>query len=109
MLTFAMQLGNKVASYIINQLKVYTNMAKYDFIKMLSELKKEFLAYAEANTAKVDEETFEVAMNKYYLTFRVEAEDEDGDTIALTQEIETDSTNDIYQKPIYGNSIHWEY
>lgn len=84
-------------------------MAKFDFIKMLSELKKEFMAYAEANTAKVHKETFEVQMNQYYLTFRVEAEDEDGDSVALTQEIETDSAGETYQNPIYGNSIHWEY
>ena len=56
---------------------------KNDFIKQLTRLKKEFLKYAEDNSAKVDE-----------------------DTIVFTQEIETDSTSDIYQKPIYGNSIH---
>lgn len=83
-------------------------MAKYNFVKMLSKLEKEFIAYAKANSAKVDMDSLEVMMNKYYLTFRVEAEDEDGDTIAFTQEIETDSTDDIYQKPIYGNMIHIE-
>lgn len=79
---------------------------KNDFIKQLSRLKKEFLKYAEDNSAKVDKDTFEVEMCKYYLLFRVEAEDEDEDTIVFTQEIETDSTDDIYQKPIYGNGIH---
>ena len=77
---------------------------KNDFIKQLARLKKEFLKYAEDNSAKVDEDTFEVQMCKYFLLFRVEAEDED--TIVFTQEIETDSTDDIYQKPIYGNGIH---
>ena len=77
---------------------------KNDFIKQLTRLKKEFLKYAEDNSAKVDEDTFEVQMCKYFLLFRVEAEDED--TIVFTQEIETDSTSDIYQKPIYGNCIH---
>lgn len=79
---------------------------KNDFIKQLSRLKKEFLKYAEDNSAKVDKDTFEVEMCKYYLLFRVEAEDEYEDTIVFTQEIETDSTDDIYQKPIYGNGIH---
>ena len=79
---------------------------KNDFIKQLARLKKEFLKYAEDNSAKVDKDTFEVEMCKYYLLFRVEAEDEDEDTIVFTQEIETDSTDDIYQKPIYGNGIH---
>ena len=79
---------------------------KNDFIKQLARLKKEFLKYAEDNSAKVDEDTFEVRMCKYFLLFRVEAEDEDEDTIVFTQEIETDSTDDIYQKPIYGNGIH---
>ena len=79
---------------------------KNDFIKQLARLKKEFLKYAEDNSAKVDEDTFEVHMCKYFLLFRVEAEDEDEDTIVFTQEIETDSTSDIYQKPIYGNGIH---
>ena len=79
---------------------------KNDFIKQLARLKKEFLKYAEENSAKVDKDTFEVEMCKYYLLFRVEAEDEDEDTIVFTQEIETDSTDDIYQKPIYGNGIH---
>ena len=77
-----------------------------DFIKQLARLKKEFLKYAEDNSAKVDEDTFEVEMSKYFLLFRVEAEDEYEDTIVFTQEIETDSTDDIYQKPIYGNLIH---
>ena len=79
---------------------------KNDFIKQLTRLKKEFLKYAEDNSAKVDEDTFEVEMCKYYLLLRVEAEDEYEDTIVFTQEIETDSTDDIYQKPIYGNLIH---
>lgn len=79
---------------------------KNDFIKQLARLKKEFLKYAEDNSAKVDKDTFEVEMCKYYLLFRVEAEDEYEDTIVFTQEIETDSTDDIYQKPIYGNGIH---
>ena len=79
---------------------------KNDFIKQLARLKKEFLKYAEDNSAKVDENTFEVQMCEYFLLFRVEAEDED--TIVFTQEIKTDSTSDIYQKPIYGNYIHIE-
>ncbi len=79
---------------------------KNDFIKQLARLKKEFLKYAENNSAKVDEDTFEVEMCEYFLLFRVEAEDEDEDTIVFTQEIETDRTDDIYQKPIYGNGIH---
>ena len=79
---------------------------KNDFIKQLASLKKEFLKYAEDNSAKVDKDTFEVEMCKYYLLLRVEAEDEYEDTIVFTQEIETDSTDDIYQKPIYGNLIH---
>ena len=65
---------------------------KNDFIKQLARLKKEFLKYAEDNSAKVDKNTFEVEMCKYYLQFR----------------IETDSTSDIYQKPIYGGYIHIE-
>ena len=81
---------------------------KNDFIKQLARLKKEFLKYAEDNSAKVDENTFEVQMCEYFLLFRVEAEDEDEDTLVFTQEIETDSTDDIYQKPIYGNCIHRE-
>ena len=79
---------------------------KNDFIKQLARLKKEFLKYAEDNSAKVDEDTFEAQMCKYFLLFRVEAEDEDEESIVFTQEIETDSTDDIYQKPIYGNGIH---
>ena len=79
---------------------------KNDFIKQLARLKKEYLKYAEDKSSKVDENTFEVEMCKYYLLLRVEAEDEYEDTIVFTQEIETDSTDDIYQKPIYGNLIH---
>ena len=81
---------------------------KNDFIKQLTRLKKEFLKYAEDKSAKVDENTFEVEMCKYFLLFRVEAEDENEDTIVFTQEIKTDSTSDIYQRPIYGNYIHIE-
>lgn len=81
---------------------------KNDFIKQLTELKKEFMKYAEENSTKVNKKSFEVEMRKYYLLFRVEAENEHGDTKVFTQEIETDSTSDIYQKPIYGNMIHVE-
>lgn len=79
-----------------------------NFIKQLAALKKEFMQYAEENSTKVDKKSFEVEMCKYYLLFRVEAENEQGDTKVFTQEIETDSTSDIYQKPIYGNAIHVE-
>ena len=79
---------------------------KYDFIKDLSKLKNNFIQYAEENSSKIDEESFEIEICKGYLNMRIEAEDEDEDTIVFTQEIETDSTDDIYQKPIYGNGIH---
>ena len=84
-------------------------MAKNNFIKQLTELKKKFLEYAENNSVKVVRSTFEIDICKYYLTMRVECDDEYGDCIVFTQEIEMDSTNDTYQKPIYGNMIHIEY
>ena len=84
-------------------------MAKNNFIKQLTELKKKFLEYAENNSVKVVRSTFEIEICKYYLTMRVECDDEYGDCIVFTQEIEMDSTNDIYQKPIYGNMIHIAY
>ena len=56
---------------------------KNDFIKQLARLKKEFLKYAEDNSAKVDKDTFEVEMCKYYLKFRVEAENKYGDTLVI--------------------------
>ena len=84
-------------------------MAKNNFIKQLTELKKKFLEYAEDNSVKVVRSTFEIEICKYYLTMRVECDDEYGDCIVFTQEIEMDSTNDTYQKPIYGNMIHIAY
>ena len=79
---------------------------KNDFIKQLARLKKEFLKYAEDNSAKVDEDTFEVQMCKYFLLFRVEAEDEDEDTIVFTQEIYQDYEEGvIYQKPLSAGMI----
>ena len=84
-------------------------MAKNNFIKQLTELKKKFLEYAEDNSVKVVRSTFEIDICKYYLTMRVECDDEYGDCIVFTQEIEMDSTNDTYQKPIYGNMIHITY
>ena len=84
-------------------------MAKNNFIKQLTELKKEFLEYAENNSVKVVRSTFEIEICKYYLTMRVECDDEYGDCIVFTQEIEMDSTNDTYQKPIYGNMIQTQY
>ena len=81
---------------------------KNDFIKQLTQLKKEFLAFAKEKAFKVNMNSFEVEMCKYYLQFRIEAENKYGDTIVFTQEIETDSTSDIYQKPIYGSYIHIE-
>ena len=84
-------------------------MAKNNFIKQLTELKKKFLEYAENNSVKVVRSTFEIEICKYYLTMRVECDDEYGDCIVFTQEIEMDSTNDTYQTPIYGNMIHITY
>lgn len=84
-------------------------MAKNNFIKQLTELKKKFLEYAEDNSVKVVRSTFEIDICKYYLTMRVECDDKYGNCIVFTQEIEMDSTNDTYQKPIYGNMIHIEY
>ena len=81
---------------------------KNDFIKQLTQLKKEFLAFAKEKAFNVDMNSFEVEICKYYLQFRIEAENKYGDTIVFTQEIETDSTSDIYQKPIYGGYIHIE-
>ena len=81
---------------------------KNDFIKQLTQLKKEFIAFVKEKAFKVDMNSFEVEMCKYYLQFRIEAENKYGDTIVFTQEIETDSTSDIYKKPIYGGYIHIE-
>lgn len=81
---------------------------KNDFIKQLTRLKNVFLTFVKENAFKVNMNSFEVEMCKYYLQFRIEAENKYGDTLVFTQEIETDSTSDIYQKPIYGNYIHIE-
>ena len=40
-------------------------MAKNNFIKQLTELKKEFLEYAKDNSAKVIKDTFEIAIVCY--------------------------------------------
>ena len=69
-------------------------MAKNNFIKQLTELKKKFLEYAEDNSVKVVRSTFEIDICKYYLTMRVECDDKNGDCIVFTQEIEMDSTNE---------------
>ena len=81
---------------------------KNDFIKQLTQLKKEFLAFVKEKAFDVDMNSFEVEMCKYYLQFRIEAENKYGDTIVFIQEIETDSTSYIYQKPLYGGYIHIE-
>lgn len=81
---------------------------KNDFIKQLTQLKKEFIAFVKEKAFDVDMNSFEVEICKYYLQFRIEAENKYGDTLVFTQEIETDSTSDIYQKPIYGGYIHIE-
>ena len=72
---------------------------KYDFIKDLSKLKKKFIQYAKENSSKIDEESFEIEICKGYLNMRIEAEDEDEDTIVFTQEIYQDyEEGEIYQK-----------
>lgn len=81
---------------------------KNDFIKQLTQLKKEFIAFVKEKAFDVDMNSFEVEICKYYLQFRIEAENKYGDTLVFTQEIETDSTSDIYQKPLYGGYIHIE-
>ena len=79
---------------------------KYDFIKELSKLKKNFIQYAEENSSKIDEESFEIEICKGYLNMRIEAEDEDEDTIVFTQEIYQDyEEGAIYQKPLFTGMI----
>ena len=79
---------------------------KYDFIKDLSKLKKKFIKYAKENSSKIDEESFEIEICKGYLNMRIEAEDEDEDTIVFTQEIYQDYEEGvIYQKPLFTGMI----
>lgn len=79
---------------------------KYDFINDLSKLKKKFIQYAEENSSKIDEESFDIEICKCYLNMRIEAEDEYEDTIVFTQEIYQDYEEDvIYQKPLYAGII----
>lgn len=79
---------------------------KYDFINDLSKLKKKFIQYAKENSSKIDEESFEIEICKGYLNMRIEAEDEDEDTIVFTQEIYQDYEEGvIYQKPLSAGMI----
>ena len=79
---------------------------KYDFIKDLSKIKNNFIQYAEENSSKIDEESFEIEICKCYLNMRIEAEDEYEDTIVFTQEIYQDYEEDvIYQKPLSAGMI----
>lgn len=79
---------------------------KYDFIKDLSKLKNNFIQYAEENSSKIDEESFEIEICEGYLNMRIEAEDEDEDTIVFTQEIyQDDEEGVIYQKPLSAGMI----
>ena len=83
---------------------------KNDFIKDLSKLKKEFIQYAEEKSAKIDKSTFEIEICKGYLDMRIEAKDEDGNTIAFTQEIRQDNIKGvIYQKPLYAGITLIDY
>ena len=79
---------------------------KYDFIKDLSKLKKKFIQYAEENSSKIDEESFEIEICKGYLNMRIEAEDEEEGTIVFTQEIYQEyEEGAIYQKPLFTGMI----
>lgn len=76
-------------------------MAKYDFIKQLGEIKKNFLKHAKENSHKIDNDTFEINICSRYLTMRIECEDSYGDCVVFEQEIEMDDFSDeIYQKPL---------
>ena len=79
---------------------------KYDFIKDLSKLKNNFIQYADENSSKIDKESFEIEICKGYLNMRIEAEDEDEDTIVFTQEIYQEyEEGAIYQKPLFTGMI----
>lgn len=83
---------------------------KYDFIKDLSKFKKKFIQYAKENSAKIDDDSFEFEICNGYLNMRIEAEDEDEDTVVFTQEISPDySKGAIYQKPLCTDMIHADY
>lgn len=68
------------------------------FIEQLQEIQDEFLKDAK-EYGKVDMETFEIDINKYYLTLRVEGEDEDGDSFAYVTEVQDDD-DCIYQSTL---------
>lgn len=79
---------------------------KYDFIKDLSKFKKKFIQYAKENSSKIDDESFEFEICNGYLNMRIEAEDEDEDTIVFTQEIYQDYEEGvIYQKTLSAGMI----
>ena len=79
---------------------------KYDFIKDLSKLKNEFIQYAKENSARIDDESFEIEICNGYLNMRIEAEAEDEDTMVFTQEIYQDYEEGvIYQKPLFTGMI----
>lgn len=84
---------------------------KYDFIKDLQKLKKEFIQYAEENSSKIDPKSFEIQIHNGYLCMYLEAEDKRGFNILFfKQEIEMDYKDSaIYQKPIYVSNTSVDY
>ena len=79
-------------------------MKRNDFIKQLSEIKKNFLKFAKENSYKIDNNTFEINVSRFYLTMRIEAENEDKDTIVFFQEIEQDDS-ETYQNKLIPSYI----
>lgn len=79
-------------------------MAKYNFIKHLEKIKKDFLKYAKENSHELDMQTFEIDICNCYLLLRIEGEDSDGDCVVFEQEIEIDNT-ETYQNKLLPLSI----
>lgn len=81
---------------------------KIDFIKQLTKIKKDFLKYAEDNSEMVNEDSFIIDICNQYLTLYIEAEDEYGDSLRFTQEVEM-GHDQIYQNNLIPLSIHSNY
>lgn len=73
----------------------YTNKHKtikimYKFISHLRKIESDFIKYAKSNSEKLNLETLEISICNGYLSMRCEGENEEGETIVFSQEIEPD-------------------
>ena len=74
-----------------------------NFIKELRQIERRFIESAKRDWHNVDMESYRISICNRYLSIRIEAEDIDGDTVVIKQEIEQ------FNDGLFPGGISYQY